>query len=183
MNLSNHFLIAMPSMHDPIFGGSVVYLCEHNERGALGVVINKPMDITVGHLLERLNMKLEIPSPVQEPVMFGGPIQEDRGFVLHSPDTEFTSMLKISDQVAFTTSRDILEAIASGTGPQRLLVSIGYAGWSAGQLEDEISRNGWLTVAADPSIIFDLPIHERYTAAIRLLGFDPSRLTCEVGHA
>ena len=183
MNLSNHFLIAMPSMHDPIFGGSVVYLCEHNERGALGVVINKPMDITIGHLLERLNLNLEIPAPVHKPVMFGGPVQEDRGFVLHSPDTEFTSMLKISDQVAFTTSHDILEAIASGTGPRRLLVSIGYAGWSAGQLEDEIIHNGWLTVAADPSIIFDLPVQERYTAAIRLLGFDPSRLVHEVGHA
>ena len=170
-------------MHDPVFGGSVVYLCEHNERGALGVVINKPMDITIGHLLERLNLKLEIPVPVHKPVMFGGPVQEDRGFVLHSPDTEFTSMLKISDQIAFTTSRDILEAIASGTGPERLLVSIGYAGWSAGQLEEEISHNGWLTVAADPSIIFDLPVQERYTAAIRLLGFDPSRLTWEVGHA
>ena len=183
MNLSNHFLIAMPSMHDPIFGGSVVYLCEHNERGALGVVINKPMDITIDHLLERLNMKLEIHAPISKPVMFGGPVQEDRGFVLHSPDTEFTSMLKISDQVAFTTSRDVLEAIASGTGPERMLVSIGYAGWSAGQLEDEISHNGWLTVAADPAIMFDLPIHERYNAAVRLLGFDPSRLASEVGHA
>ena len=183
MNLSNHFLIAMPSMHDPIFGGSVVYLCEHNERGALGVVINKPMDITIDHLLERLNMKLEIPAPIRKPVMFGGPVQEDRGFVLHSPDAEFTSMLKISDQVAFTTSRDVLEAIASGTGPERMLVSIGYAGWSAGQLEDEISHNGWLTVAADPAIMFDLPIHERDNAAVRLLGFDPSRLASEVGHA
>lgn len=183
MNLSNHFLIAMPSMHDPIFGGSVVYLCEHNERGALGVVINKPMDITIDHLLERLNMKLEIHAPISKPVMFGGPVQEDRGFVLHSPDTEFTSMLRISDQVAFTTSRDVLEAIASGTGPERMLVSIGYAGWSAGQLESEISHNGWLTAPADPAIIFDLPIHERYNAAVRLLGFDPSRLASEVGHA
>ena len=184
MNLSNHFLIAMPSMHDPIFGGSVVYLCEHNSYGALGVVINKPMDVTLDYLLGRLNLKSDIAvPPVQKPVMFGGPVQEDRGFVLHSPDAEFNSMLKISDQIAFTTSRDVLEAIASGTGPQRLLVSIGYSGWSAGQLEDEISRNGWLTVVADPEIIFDLPIPERYTAAIRLLGFDPGRLAWEAGHA
>ena len=115
--------------------------------------------------------------------MFGGPVQDDRGFVLHTPDAKFNSMLTISNDVAFTTSRDILEAIASGEGPEKMLVSIGYAGWSAGQLEQEISHNGWLTVSADPSIIFDLPISQRYTAAIKLLGFDPNKLTYEVGHA
>ncbi len=115
--------------------------------------------------------------------LFGGPVQDDRGFVLHTPDAKFNSMLTISNDVAFTTSRDILEAIASGEGPEKMLVSIGYAGWSAGQLEQEISHNGWLTVSADPSIIFDLPISQRYTAAIKLLGFDPNKLTYEVGHA
>lgn len=183
MNLSNHFLIAMPSMHDPIFGGTVVYLCEHNDYGALGVVINRPMELTLEHLLEKLNLETEIPAPFEKPVMFGGPVQDDRGFVLHTPDVNFSSMLRISDEVAFTTSRDILEAIASGSGPEKMLVSIGYAGWSAGQLEQEISHNGWLTVSADPSIIFDLPISQRYTAAIKLLGFDPNKLTYEVGHA
>ena len=128
-------------------------------------------------------LKTEIPAPFKKPVMFGGPVQDDRGFVLHTPDVKFNSMLTISDNVAFTTSRDILEAIASGTGPEKMLVSIGYAGWSAGQLEQEISHNGWLTVSADPSIIFDLPISQRYTAAIKLLGFDPNKLTYEVGHA
>ena len=183
MNLSNHFLIAMPSMHDPIFGGTVVYLCEHNDYGELGVVINRPMELTLDHLLEKLNLKPEIPAPFEKPVMFGGPVQDDRGFVLHTPDAKFNSMLTISNDVAFTTSRDILEAIASGEGPEKMLVSIGYAGWSAGQLEQEISHNGWLTVSADPSIIFDLPISQRYTAAIKLLGFDPNKLTYEVGHA
>ncbi|MDR0934145.1 MAG: YqgE/AlgH family protein [Burkholderiaceae bacterium] len=184
MNLSNHFLIAMPTTHDPVFGGSVVYLCEHNERGALGIVINKPTDITIDSLLERLELKLEIHAFSGQPVMFGGPVQDDRGFVLHSPEgNRFSSMLRITDEIAFTTSRDILEALASGSGPSRVLVSIGYAGWNPGQLEQEIGRNGWLTVAAKPDVIFDLPIAERYSAAIKLLGFDPLMLSSESGHA
>ena len=183
MDLSNHFLIAMPSMHDPVFGGTVVYLCEHNDRGALGIVINKPTDITIDSLLERLHLKLEIEALMGEPVMFGGPVQDDRGFVLHSPENRFSSMLQITDEIAFTTSRDILEALASGSAPQRILISIGYAGWSPGQLEEEIGRNGWLTVAATPSVIFDLPIAERYAGAMKLLGFDPLMLSPEGGYA
>jgi len=183
MNLSNHFLIAMPSMLDPIFGKSVVYLCEHNEQGALGMVINKPTDLTMDTLLARLDLKPEIEAIGARPVMFGGPVQEDRGFVLHSPTGQFTSMLQVTDEIAFTTSRDVLEAVAAGNGPERLLVSIGYSGWSAGQLEDEIGGNGWLTVAADPKVIFDLPIEERYSAALSLLGIDPAMLASEAGHA
>lgn len=183
MNLSNHFLIAMPSMHDPVFGGSVVYLCEHNDRGALGMVINKPTELTMDSLLTRLNLRPEIDALADKPVMFGGPVQDDRGFVLHSPAGEFLSMLKVTDEVAFTTSRDVLEAFASGHGPQRLLVGIGYSGWSAGQLEDEISRNGWLTVAADPKVMFDLPFEQRYAAALKLLGIEPWMLATEAGHA
>ncbi len=183
LNLSNHFLIAMPSMLDPTFGGTVVYLCEHNEYGALGMVINKPTDITISDLFSRLDLKPEIAPFIEKPVMFGGPVQDDRGFVLHSPLGTFSSMLKVTDEIAFTTSRDVLEAVASGKGPQRLLISIGYSGWGAGQLEHEISRNGWLTVAADPVVIFDLPINERYIAAIKLLGIDPSMLSAGVGHA
>ena len=183
LNLSNHFLIAMPSMLDPIFGGTVVYLCEHNERGALGMVINKPTDITMSDLFSRLDLQPEIAPFAEKPVMFGGPVQDDRGFVLHSPLGEFSSMLKVTDDIAFTTSRDVLEAVASGQGPQRLLVSIGYSGWGAGQLEEEISRNGWLTVAADPAVIFDLPVNERYTAALKLLGVNPAMLSSGVGHA
>ena len=185
LNLANHFLIAMPAMEDPIFGGTVVYVCEHNENGVLGVVINKPTDMTMQVLFERIDLKLE-DSPgahIDEPIMFGGPVQDDRGFVLHTPGARYSSSLTVTEEVAFTTSIDVLEAVAAGTGPQRMLVSIGYAGWSPGQLEEEISRNGWLTVGADAHILFDLPIEERYTAAMRLLGIDPLMLTSEAGHA
>jgi putative transcriptional regulator len=185
-NLADHFLIAMPSMQDPIFGGTVVYVCEHNDNGVLGVVINKPTDMTLQVLFERIDLKLsaalDLPV-VNEPIMFGGPVQDDRGFVLHTPGTPYSSSLKVTDEVAFTTSIDVLEAVAGGTGPQRMLVSIGYAGWSPGQLEDEIGRNGWLTVAADPAILFDLPAEQRYVAAMKLLGIDPLMLASEAGHA
>jgi putative transcriptional regulator len=183
LNLANHFLIAMPSMQDPVFGGTVVYVCEHNENGVLGVVINKPTDMTMQVLFERIDLKLESDVDVDEPIMFGGPVQDDRGFVLHTPGNRYSSSLTVTKDVAFTTSIDVLEAVAAGDGPQRMLVSIGYSGWSPGQLEDEISRNGWLTVGADPDILFNLPIEERYTAAMRLLGIDPLMLTSEAGHA
>jgi putative transcriptional regulator len=186
LNLANHFLIAMPSMSDPIFGGTVVYICEHNEKGVLGVVINKPTDMTMDVLFDRIDLKVADslrPGVVDEPIMFGGPVQDDRGFVLHSPGGRYSSSLAVTDDVAFTTSIDVLEAVANGTGPRRMLVSIGYAGWSPGQLEEEIARNGWLTVSADARVLFDLPIEERYTAAIKLLGIDPLMLASEAGHA
>jgi putative transcriptional regulator len=186
LNLANHFLIAMPSMQDPIFGGTVVYICEHNDKGVLGVVINKPTDMTMQVLFERID--LEVSSAADrhmesEPIMFGGPVQDDRGFVLHTPGAHYSSSLTVTNDVAFTTSIDVLEAVANGTGPQRMLVSIGYAGWSPGQLEEEIARNGWLTVTADPRILFDLPVEDRYAAAMKLLGIDPWMLTSEAGHA
>ena len=185
LNLANHFLIAMPSMQDPVFGGTVVYVCEHNENGVLGVVINKPTDMTMQVLFERIDLKLEgdQDSAVDQPVMFGGPVQDDRGFVLHTPGQRYSSSLTVTSEVAFTKSIDVLEAVASGDGPPRMLVSIGYSGWSPGQLEDEIGRNGWLTVGADPEILFGVPIEQRYTAAIRLLGIDPLMLASEAGHA
>lgn len=191
LDLTNHFLIAMPSMLDPIFGGSVVYLCEHNKNGALGVVINKPTDMTMDVLFERISLKLEIvadadefrPSTITSPVMFGGPVQVERGFVLHSPTEAFSSTLKVTPDIGLTTSKDVLEAVAHGDGPPQVLVSLGCSGWSAGQLEEEISRNGWLTVAADPSIIFDLPYEERFVAALKLLGVDPVMLSAESGRA
>jgi putative transcriptional regulator len=185
LNLANHFLIAMPSMQDPVFGGTVVYVCEHNENGVLGVVINKPTDMTMEVLFERIDLEVTAGREqlTSQPIMFGGPVQDDRGFVLHTPGARYSSSLKVTDEVAFTTSIDVLEAVAKGSGPQRMLVSIGYSGWSPGQLEDEISRNGWLTVHADPSILFDLPIEERYVAAMKLLGIDPLMLTSEAGHA
>ncbi|MFL6659695.1 MAG: YqgE/AlgH family protein [Massilia sp.] len=186
LNLANHFLIAMPSMQDPIFGGTVVYICEHNDKGVLGVVINKPTDMTMEILFERIDLRVADglhSAVVNEPIMFGGPVQDDRGFVLHTPGARYSSSLTVTDEVAFTTSIDVLEAVANGDGPQRLLVSIGYAGWSPGQLEDEIGRNGWLTVGADAHVLFDLPIEERYSAAIKLLGIDPMMLASEAGHA
>lgn len=186
LNLANHFLIAMPAMQDPVFGGTVVYVCEHNDKGVLGVVINKPTDMTMETLFDRVDLKLAEglrATVVDEPIMFGGPVQDDRGFVLHSPGGRYSSSLSVTDDVAFTTSIDVLEAVASGGGPARMLVSIGYAGWSPGQLEEEISRNGWLTVGADARVLFELPIEERYNAAIKLLGFDPLMLATEAGHA
>jgi len=187
LNLVNHFLIAMPSMQDPMFGGSVIYLCEHNERGALGVIINKPTDMTIGTLLDRIDIKISITPDLRQDtkklVMFGGPVQDDRGFVLHTPIAHFTSSLKINDNIAFTTSRDVLEAVAQGRGPKNILVSVGYAGWGAGQLEEEIIKNGWLTVPADPQILFELPIEQRLAASMKLLGFDPTMLSGQAGHA
>jgi putative transcriptional regulator len=186
LNLANHFLIAMPSMQDPVFGGTVVYVCEHNENGVLGVVINKPTDMTMDVLFERIDLEVEARGGrylESAPIMFGGPVQDDRGFVLHTPGARYSSSLTVTSDVAFTTSIDVLEAVAKGNGPERMLVSIGYSGWSPGQLEDEISRNGWLTVTADPRILFDMPIEERYVAAMKLLGIDPLMLTSEAGHA
>jgi putative transcriptional regulator len=191
LNLADHFLIAMPAMADPVFGGTVVYLCEHNADGALGVIINKATDMTVDVLLDRIDLKLEIapdvltPSTLMEksPVMFGGPVQSDRGFVLHAPYGDFSSTMPVTDQIALTTSKDILEAVAVGRAPSRMLVSLGCAGWGAGQLEDEITRNGWLTVRADADILFDLPLEQRFDAALKLLGIDATMLSGEAGHA
>ena len=190
VSLANHFLIAMPNMLDPVFGGTVVYICEHNESGALGMIINRPTDLSMGVLFERLDLALEITphdlARPDKPVLFGGPVQVERGFVLHAPDVPrvvYTSSLKVSDEVSLTTSRDVLEAVANGIGPDRLIVTLGCAGWGAGQLEDEILRNGWLTVRADAAILFDTPIELRFTAAMNLLGIDPRHLTGEAGHA
>jgi putative transcriptional regulator len=191
LDLTNHFLIAMPSMLDPIFGGSVVYLCEHNKNGALGVVINKPTDMSMDVLFDRINLRLEIkpdtpeamPAMYRRPVMFGGPVQIERGFVLHSKFAPYLSTLPVTEDVALTTSKDILEAVALGNGPEQVFISLGYSGWGAGQLEQELSNNGWLTVKADPAIIFDLPVEERFNAALALLGVDPLMLMAESGRA
>jgi len=187
LQLADHFLIAMPSMLDPVFGGTVVYICEHNDNGALGMIINRPTDMTMDVLFERLDLSLEITPHdqvmPQVPVLFGGPVQVERGFVLHAPSAEYNSSLTVSDEVSLTTSRDVLEAAAQGNGPRRLVVTLGCAGWGAGQLEEEILRNGWLTVRADPAILFDMPSAERFAAAMNLLGIDPTLLTGEAGHA
>lgn len=184
-NLANHFLIAMPSMLDPVFGGAVVYLCEHNAQGALGVIVNKVTDMNMDTLFERIDLEIDIVPQAggDRPVMFGGPVQVERGFVLHSPLGAYSSTMQVSDEIALTTSKDILEAAAAGKGPERILVSLGCAGWSAGQLEDEIVRNGWLTVPARPEIVFDMPVEQRFAAAMKLLGIDPAMLAGVAGHA
>lgn len=185
LDLTGHFLIAMPSMLDPVFGGTVIYLCQHNDEGALGVIINKPTDMTMDVLFERvdLDIKVDAAALAQTPVLFGGPVQVERGFVLHAPHGPYSSMMKVTDDIALTTSRDVLEAVAVGEGPARLLMTLGCSGWSPGQLEEEIARNGWLTVAADPAIVFETPIEARFAAAMKLLGIDPMMLTGSAGHA
>lgn len=184
INLTNQFLIAMPGMADPNFAGSVIYLCEHSPRGALGLVINKPTDITFKSLFEKVDLTLDRDDLNERPVMFGGPVQTERGFVLHeSVNNAYTSSLSIPGGLEMTTSRDILEAVASGAGPRKITVMLGYSGWSAGQLEDELGRNGWLTVAADPIVIFDTPVEQRFDKALSLLGIDPRFLSMDAGHA
>jgi putative transcriptional regulator len=184
---TNHFLAAMPGMADEAFERTVVYLCEHTEKGALGLVINKPIDITLKSLFEKIELKLEHRAELaSQPVFFGGPVQTERGFVLHEPtgpDSPYSSTLSVPGGLEMTTSKDVLEAMADGAGPRRVLVTLGYAGWSAGQLEDEIGRNGWLTVGADPAVIFDTPVPQRYHKALSLLGIDPRMLSADAGHA
>jgi putative transcriptional regulator len=183
IDLTHHFLIAMPGMVDPNFARTLTYICEHNEDGALGVVVNRPIELTLGKLFEHIDLTLDDAELAGRPVCFGGPVQVDRGFVLHHPVGGWSSTLAVKDEVGFTTSRDILEAVASGRGPDRLLVSLGYAGWAPGQLEDEIGQNAWLTVGADPGVIFDLPFEERLEAAMRLLGVTSANLSEAAGHA
>jgi putative transcriptional regulator len=187
IDLTNQFLIAMPGMADETFAGAVVYLCEHNENGALGLVINKPIDIKLRKLFQKVELNLEREELAEQPVYFGGPVQTERGFVLHEKlaagAAQYNSTLSIPGGLEMTTSKDVLEAMAEGTGPRKVLITLGYSGWQAGQLEDEIGRNGWLTVDADPAVIFDTPIEKRYNRALSLLGFDPRMLSQDAGHA
>lgn len=183
VNLTDHFLIAMPNMADPYFSRTLTYICEHNDQGALGVVINRPIDMTLGTLFDRLSLTLTSENLGKAPIFFGGPVQTDRGFVLHQPIGEWQSTLSVQDRVGLTTSKDILESLGHGTGPEKLLVTLGYSGWAPGQLENEIKQNAWLTVAAKDAVIFDLPVEERLPAALGLLGIDFASLSDEAGHA
>jgi putative transcriptional regulator len=183
LDLSNHFLIAMPAMTDPYFAKSLTYVCEHNDQGAMGIVVNRPISLTLSELFAQINMPLK-PAELEDVLVhFGGPVQTDRGFVLHEPNGEWQSTLHISDKVGLTTSKDILQALGEGKGPRHLLITLGYAGWSQGQLEQELSQNAWLSVPADERIMFDLPAEERLPAAMALLGIDFATLSEEAGHA
>jgi putative transcriptional regulator len=183
VNLTHHFLIAMPGMVDPNFAHTLTFVCEHSPEGALGVVVNRPIDMTLAALFEQIDVPPPSALLIDSPVMFGGPVQVDRGFVLHRPLGNWQSTLAVSDDIGLTTSKDILEAVARGEGPQSLLVTLGYAGWSAGQLERELAANAWLTVVADPDVVFGTPVERRLPAAMRLLGIDPLQLSEDAGHA
>ena len=192
INLTHHFLIAMPGLEDESFARSVVYLCEHSERGALGLIINKPSDITLKGLFDKVDLSLRREDLTQEPVFQGGPVQTERGFVLHEPmlagtvkavESAYASRMAIPGGLAMTTSKDVLEALSTGAGPRRVLVTLGYSSWGEGQLESELAENAWLTVGADLSVIFDTPVPERYDRALGLLGLQAWMLSPEAGHA
>lgn len=182
-NLTNHFLIAMPQMADPHFARSLTYIAEHNAQGALGIVVNRPTELSVGTLFERIDLPPPLPGLARQPVHFGGPVQTDRGFVLHRPAGHWHATLKVTEAIALTSSRDILEAAGRSGEPADLLVALGYAGWTAGQLESELAQNAWLSVPADLSIVFGLPAEERLAAAMQLLGVNFASLSEVAGHA
>jgi len=192
INLTHHFLIAMPGLEDESFARSVVYLCEHSERGALGLIINKPTDITLKGLFDKVDLSLRREDLTTEPVFQGGPVQTERGFVLHEPmlmdkgetdESAYASTMTIPGGLEMTTSKDVLEALSTGAGPRRVLITLGYSSWGEGQLETELAENAWLTVAADLSVIFDTPVPERYDRALSLLGLKAWMLSPEAGHA
>lgn len=191
-NLTNHFLIAMPGLTDEVFSRSVVYLCEHSARGALGLVINKPGDMVLKRLFEKVELPLRRTDLFDAPVFQGGPVQTERGFVLHEPifaaqdkpaESVYASTMTIPGGLEMTTSKDVLEALSTGAGPRKVLVSLGYSSWGEGQLESELSENSWLTVAADIEVIFDTPVEQRYDKALMLLGLEAWMLSSEAGHA
>ncbi len=187
MNLTNHFLVAMPGMKDPYFQYRVIYVCEHNEEGAMGLMINAPVDITVGKMLQQVEIEPIHPqlktASLNKPVLNGGPVSEDRGFILHKPKDQYESSIQMTDQISVTTSRDILSVLGTEAEPSNYLVALGYAGWDAGQLEHELAENSWLTIEADPNVIFDTPINERWSKAVQMLGINAAQLSSQAGHA
>ena len=180
---NNQFLIAMPGLADPNFHQTVTYICEHDEGGAMGIVINRPLNLTLDELLKHLQIPIEQPDAATIPLYSGGPVQQEQGFVLHTPIGNWDSTLQITDAIAITTSRDILQALARHEGPDRVLIALGYAGWGPGQLEREMIANAWLSGPADPDILFNVAINERWAAAAALLGVDLRLLSGDTGHA
>lgn len=191
-NFTHHFLIAMPGLNDDAFAKSVVYMCEHSDRGALGLVINKPSDISLKNLFDKVELPLRRSDLTEAPVFQGGPVQTERGFVLHEAifaeahkplESVYAATMTIPGGLEMTTSKDVLEAISTGAGPSKVLISLGYSAWGQGQLESELGENSWLTVDADRSVIFDTPIAQRYDRALLLLGLQAWMITGEAGHA
>jgi putative transcriptional regulator len=206
INLTHHFLIAMPGLEDEAFAKSVVYVCEHSERGALGLVINKPGDLSMEGLFQKVDLPLHRQDLMNTPVLQGGPVHTERGFVLHDAmlvdvpvdeaaqeaaalsavsdkESVYASTMTIPGGLEMTTSKDVLEALSIGAGPKRVLISLGYSAWGEGQLESELAENSWLTVGADTAVIFDTPVEQRYERAMKLLGLEPWMLSNEVGHS
>lgn len=188
MNLTGQILIAMPAMLDPHFSKSVTFICAHNEDGAMGIVINRPIQMTVDTLLQQIDIHCESSEVAAQPVFFGGPVQTERGFVLHSPSLEFNTTVAVNEVVALTTSKDILESTARKQGPEKVLIALGYAGWSPGQLEEEMLNNAWLSFKPSQlndlsKLIFDLPYQEKLEKAMALMGVDFASLSEVAGHA
>jgi putative transcriptional regulator len=198
INLTHHFLIAMPGLEDAAFAKSVVYVCEHSERGALGLVINKPGELSMKSLFDKVDLPLQRQDLVNAPVLQGGPVHTERGFVLHdamwvntdeppeavsAKESVYASTMTIPGGLEMTTSKDVLEALSMGAGPKRVLISLGYSAWGEGQLESELAENSWLTVGADMAVIFDTPVEQRYERAMKLLGLESWMLSSEVGHS
>ncbi len=183
LNLTNQFLIAMPTLADPNFSQTVTYICAHSEEGAMGIVINRPMNIALGEVLSQMKMSATDPQINSRPVFSGGPVQPDRGFVLHRPMGAWSSNLQVSMEIGVATSRDILEAISKGEGPADALVALGYAGWGAGQLEREMLENSWLSAPVNEDILFRLSPEDRWHAAVALLGIRADSLSTDAGHA
>jgi putative transcriptional regulator len=181
--LTNQLLIAMPALRDPNFARGVTFLCQHGEDGAMGLMINRLSEYRLGDVLAQMNMHSEIPDVVDAPVLIGGPVQPERGFVLHSPTGDWESSFRISEQISVTTSRDILLAIAAGNGPRHAVVTLGYSGWSPGQLEQELCDNHWLTAPVSPQVLFQTPLEERWEAAASLVGVNLLQLASYAGHA
>ncbi|HED34567.1 MAG TPA: YqgE/AlgH family protein [Gammaproteobacteria bacterium] len=181
--LTNHFLIAMPSLEDGNFSQSVTYICEHDENGALGITINRPSEIDLAEIFSQLQINVSSDHIKNQTVLNGGPVQIDRGFILHTPTGTWESSLKVTDTIAVTTSQDVMQAIANGEGPARALIALGYSGWGPGQLEHEISENSWLSCPATEEILFDVPLEKRWRAAALLLGIDLQLLSNQAGHA
>jgi putative transcriptional regulator len=182
-SLTNQLLIAMPGMMDPNFSTTVTLICEHNDEGALGIVINRPLTLKMSGLFEQLDLANPDPREAERPVMMGGPVGTERGFVLHDPGGTYENTLSVSDDIKLTLSRDVIDEMASGDGPSRSLVALGYAGWDGGQLETEMLANSWLNVPATPEIVFDMPFDQRWISAAKTLGIDISKISPDAGHA
>jgi putative transcriptional regulator len=188
LNLTGQFLIAMPAMTDPFFSKTVTYICTHNQDGAMGVIINRTADISVAKLFQQIQLEPENTSLLKKTVHFGGPVQTERGFILHEPQDEYDSTIVVNNKVALTTSKDILVASAENKGPQKMLIALGYAGWTAGQLENELAQNAWLSLETDNlndihTLIFDKADHEKFDCAMRMMGLDLVNLSHSAGHA